>query len=82
MAESSRILVYPLKSIYSYFSRDYDTGLYYPWRFSFNSLKNVLTYSGLLHVGNNRYKEHNDLIIISKKLIFKKNIFLIIIKKP
>ncbi len=72
VAESSRILVHPSKSIYSYFSKAYDTGLYYPWRFSFNSLKNLLTYSGFLHVGNNRYDQHNDLIIISKKKKFKK----------
>lgn len=73
VAESSRILVYPSKSIYDYFSLAYDTGSYYPWRFSFNSLKNLLTYSGLLHLRNNKYHEHNDLIIISKKKAFKKN---------
>ena len=72
VAESSRILVYPSKSIYRYFSKAYDTGLYYPWRFSFNSLKNLLTYSGFSHVGNNRTAQHNDLIIISQKKKFKK----------
>lgn len=72
IAESSRILVYPSKSIYNYFSLKFDTGLYYPWRFSFNSLKNILTYSGLKHISNNNYMEHNDLILISKKTNFKK----------
>jgi SAM-dependent methyltransferase len=72
VGESSRILVYPSKSIYSYFSKNNNTGLYYPWRFSFNSLRNLLTYSGFLHIGNNRYDQHNDLIIISKKKKFKK----------
>jgi len=73
VAESSRILVSPKNSIFYYFPKKYNTFLHYPWRFSFNSLSNILTLNNLKVVSNNNYKNNDNLVLVAKKTFFKKN---------
>ena len=73
VAESSRILVTPKNSIFYYFPKKYNTFLHYPWRFSFNSLSNILTLNDLKVVSKNNYKHNDNLVIVAKKTSFKKH---------
>ena len=75
IAESSRILVTPKNSIYYYFHQKYNTFLIYPWRFSFNSLSNLLTINCLKVVYKNNYEFNDNLVVIAKKTNFKKKFF-------
>ena len=73
VAESSRILVSPKNSIFYYFPKKYNTFLHYPWRFSFNSLSNILTLNNLKVVSNNNYNNNDNLVLVAKKTFLKKN---------
>jgi ubiquinone/menaquinone biosynthesis C-methylase UbiE len=72
VAESSRIMVTPKNSILYYFPKKYNTFLHYPWRFSFNSLSNILTLNNLKVISNNDYNNNDNLVLIAKKTFFKK----------
>ena len=76
IAESSRILVTPNYTLNYYFSleKKMNTFLNYPWRFSFNSLNNLLMLFNFKTIKTNDYKHNDNMVLISKKTKkFKKN---------
>ena len=72
VAESSRILVRPRVSIFWYLN-NFDTFKSYPWRFSFNSLRNLLLINNIKIIRSNNYEMNNNLVVIGKKLKQIKN---------
>ena len=72
VSESSRMLVQPKVSIFWYFN-NFNTFMSYPWRFSFNSLRNLLLAHNFKVVGKNNYKDNDNLVVIGKKLTLIKN---------
>ena len=76
ISESSRILVQPVYNINYYFDSDSKTNTFinYPWRFSFNSLNNLLMLKNFKLIQKNDYKHNDNLVLIFKKKEFvKKN---------
>lgn len=69
IAESSRILVPPNYTLDYYFSlkQKTNTFLVYPWRFSFNSLRNLLLLFNFKVINFNDYKHNDNLVILAKK---------------
>jgi len=69
IAESSRILVPPNYTLDYYFSlkQKINTFLDYPWRFSFNSLRNLLLLFNLEVTNFNDYVHNDNLVIVAKK---------------
>lgn len=72
ISESSRILVRPKVSIFWYFN-NFNTFKSYPWRFSFNSLRNLLLMYNFKVVGSNNYKYNENLVLVGKKFKFISN---------
>ncbi|MDA9722869.1 methyltransferase domain-containing protein [Candidatus Pelagibacter sp.] len=72
ISESSRILVQPKVSTFWYFN-NFNTFLTYPWRFSFNTLRNLLLVFDLKVIDKNNYKNNENLVVIAKKLRSIKN---------
>lgn len=76
VAESSRILVPPNYTLDYYFrlGKKMNTFLNYPWRFSFNSLRNLLLVFNFKVVSFNDYVHNDNLVVIAKKSqsIFKR----------
>ena len=72
IAESSRILVPPTYTLEYYFQvgQKVNTLLNYPWRFSFNSLRNLLLLFNFKTVAFNDYAHNDNLVIIAKKTSF------------
>ena len=66
IAESSRILIEPKVSIFYYFNT-LNTFKSYPWRFSFNSLRNLLLVFNFKVVKKNNFKDSDNLVVIFKK---------------
>ena len=66
ISESSRILVFPKLSAFYYFN-NYNTFLNYPWRFSFNSLRNLLLLFNFKIINKNRFDINDNLIVVAKK---------------
>jgi len=66
IAESSRILIEPKVSIFYYFNT-FNTFKSYPWRFSFNSLRNLLMVFNFKVVEKNNFKDSDNLVVIFKK---------------
>jgi len=77
-------MVHPVYKLEYYFDTKskIDTFINYPWRFSFNSLNNLLMLKNFKLIHSNDYKHNENMVMIfeSRKLL-KKNISLIIIKK-
>ena len=69
IAESSRILVPPNYTLDYYFrlGKKMNTFLNYPWRFSFNSLRNLLLLFNFKVVSFNDYVHNDNLVVIAKK---------------
>ena len=66
IAESSRILIEPKVSIFYYFNT-LNTFKSYPWRFSFNTLRNLLLVFNFKVVKKNNFKDSDNLVVIFKK---------------
>ena len=64
VAESSRILVKPSVSIFWYLN-NFDTFKSYPWRFSFNSLRNLF-FNNINIIRSNNYRQNNNLVVVGK----------------
>lgn len=72
ISESSRILVRPKVSIFWYFN-NFNTFKSYPWRFSFNSLRNLLLMYNFKVVESNNFKYNENIVLIGKKFKFISN---------
>ena len=74
ISESSRVLVQPVYNINYYFDTKSktDTFINYPWRFSFNSLNNLLTLKNFKLIHENDYKHNENMVLIFKKKKFVK----------
>ncbi len=72
ISESSRVLVQPIYNINYYFDTKskINTFINYPWRFSFNSLNNLLTLKNFKLIDKNNFKHNENMVLIFKK---KKN---------
>ena len=68
ISESSRILVPFKKPINNFFVYKKHTKNTHPWFFSYNSLSNILEYSGFRIIDHNRYYDENDLVVVAKKI--------------
>ena len=66
MLRDSRILIEPKVSIFYYFNT-LNTFKSYPWRFSFNSLRNLLLVFNFKVVKKNNFKDSDNLVVIFKK---------------
>ena len=69
IAESSRILVPPVYIMEHYFNygKKPSTFLNYPWRFSFNSLRNLLLLFDFEIIHTNNYVHNENMVIVAKK---------------
>lgn len=76
IAESSRILVQPVYKLEYYLDTksNIDTFVNYPWRFSYNSLNNLLMLKNfkLIHCNDYRHNENMVMVFESRKFIKKK----------
>ena len=76
IAESSRILVQPVYKLEYYFDTksNIDTFINYPWRFSYNSLNNLLMLKNFKLIHSNNYKHNDNMVMIfeSRKYLKKK----------
>ena len=71
ISESSRILVRPKVSIFWYFN-NFNTFKNYPWRFSSNSIKNLLTLFNFKISKTNNFEDNDNLVVVGKKISFIK----------
>lgn len=69
VAESSRILVPPTYKIEYYFRYGQKTNTFndYPWRFSFNSLRNLLLVKNLEIKFFNNFSSNDNLVVVAEK---------------
>ena len=70
VAESSRILGPPNYTLDYYFmlGKKMNTFLNYPWRFSYNSLRNLLMLFNFKTIKTNNYKHNDNIVLIAKKV--------------
>ena len=76
ISESSRVLVHPVYDLNYYFDTKskINTFINYPWRFSFNSLNNLLIFKNFELIDKNDFKHNENMVLIFKKKKFvKKN---------
>ena len=69
IAESSRIMVPPNYTLDYYFrlGKKMNTFLNYPWRFSYNSLSNLLLLFDFKIVSSNDYVHNDNMVVVAKK---------------
>ena len=79
IAESSRILVPPTYKIEYYFRYGDKVNTFndYPWRFSFNSLRNLLLVKNLETKYHNNFNSSDNLVVVAQNTTKTKKKFII-----